>query len=132
MKCGQFDQTPLKRDFFVGHDSGSSNGISLDVAFVGDATGLRNAMRNLLIAPGLTVFLLAPTLIAAQSLSPPAAVRQSQATKAQTPVVSPAMRAVCDRELQQYCSGVQPGGGRLIQCLAPRLRDLSEGCKTFL
>jgi predicted esterase len=42
------------------------------------------------------------------------------------------MRPSCDRELQQYCSGIAPGGGRLVQCLAARQGDLSDGCKTAL
>src|SRR5258708_7208252 len=41
-------------------------------------------------------------------------------------------RAACGPELQQYCSGVQPGQGRLIQCLNARQSDLSEACKTFV
>jgi len=49
----------------------------------------------------------------------------ADATSAQT-----AITAACAADLQRYCAGVQPGQGRLIQCL--RDRDLSEGCKSFL
>jgi predicted esterase len=42
------------------------------------------------------------------------------------------MEAACGPELQQYCSGVQPGQGRLIQCLAARQNDVSDGCKSFV
>jgi hypothetical protein len=43
------------------------------------------------------------------------------------------MDAACSQELQQFCAGVQPGQGRLIQCLAGRPSgDLSSACKTFV
>ena len=41
------------------------------------------------------------------------------------------MKEACGRELQQYCSGIQPGGDRLIRCLT-RQSDLSDRCKAFL
>jgi hypothetical protein len=91
-------------------------------------------MRKLrfLIAGGLTVLLLfAPTLVAAQSPPPPSVpVGQTQAKTRGPDVVNP-MQAACGRELQQYCSGIQPGGGRLIQCLTLQ-NDLSDRCKTLL
>jgi hypothetical protein len=38
------------------------------------------------------------------------------------------IRAACDRDLQRYCVGVQPGRGRLIQCLSSRTSELSTTC----
>jgi predicted esterase len=89
-------------------------------------------MNRFIFASGITFLLLAPTLIAAQSPPPPAPAGQSQAPANQRFVVAPALRAACDRELQQYCSGVEPGGGRLIQCLDAGQGNLSASCKTFL
>lgn len=42
-----------------------------------------------------------------------------------------AVRAACGQDLQQSCAGVQPGGGRLIQCLA-RQPNLSAACNSFM
>jgi hypothetical protein len=42
------------------------------------------------------------------------------------------LRAACAGDLQRFCVGVQPGGGRLIQCLAARTRELSEGCRNVI
>jgi acetyl esterase/lipase len=47
-------------------------------------------------------------------------------------VVATPMSAACGRELQEFCSGVQPGQGRLIQCLAGRQGDLSAACNIFV
>jgi hypothetical protein len=63
---------------------------------------------------------------------PPVAVRQSQASEDQRAGAANPMNAACGRELQQYCSGVQPGQGRLVQCLSARQSDLAEGCRTFV
>lgn len=45
------------------------------------------------------------------------------------------MRAVgeaCKADIQSLCSGVQPGGGRIGQCLQQNADKLSSGCKTKL
>ena len=42
------------------------------------------------------------------------------------------LRAACAGDLQRFCVGVRPGGGRLIQCLTARTRELSEGCRTTI
>ena len=42
------------------------------------------------------------------------------------------MRAACGQELQQFCAGVQPGRGRLVQCLAQRQNELAPACQAFL
>ena len=39
-----------------------------------------------------------------------------------------AFRVVCDGDLQRFCSGVQPGGGRLIECLSAHTAELSDAC----
>jgi hypothetical protein len=35
----------------------------------------------------------------------------------------------CGSDIQNFCSGVQPGGGRIISCLRPHMRELSPDCK---
>lgn len=40
---------------------------------------------------------------------------------------APGMQA-CKKDVQQYCKGMQPGGGRIINCLLDRQNDISDGC----
>ncbi|HEY6257610.1 MAG TPA: cysteine rich repeat-containing protein [Xanthobacteraceae bacterium] len=56
----------------------------------------------------------------------------SQAVQNQNTAVVNPMTAACGQELQQYCAGVQPGGGRLIQCLEGMSSQVSDTCKSFL
>ena len=40
-------------------------------------------------------------------------------------------RAACGEDVQRFCVGMQPGGGRLVQCLSSHTSELSEydrGC----
>lgn len=43
-----------------------------------------------------------------------------------------AVRQACAADLQTYCSGVQPGGGRIKACLRQNADKLSPACKTAL
>jgi hypothetical protein len=36
--------------------------------------------------------------------------------------------AYCRADVQRLCQGIQPGGGRLMQCLKARENDLTVGC----
>jgi Cysteine rich repeat len=45
------------------------------------------------------------------------------------PPVSAEMRAACEADVAKLCAGVQPGGGRIMQCLAQHKGDVSDGCK---
>jgi Golgi apparatus protein 1 len=38
----------------------------------------------------------------------------------------------CKGDVDQYCQGVQPGGGRIAQCLRSNKDKLSEACKSAL
>lgn len=35
----------------------------------------------------------------------------------------------CQGDVQQFCQGVQQGGGRIVQCLTQHKQQLSPGCK---
>ena len=36
------------------------------------------------------------------------------------------------KEAKALCAGVQPGGGKIRDCLKTHLKDLSEGCQTVV
>ncbi|KAB1068927.1 cysteine rich repeat-containing protein [Methylobacterium planeticum] len=46
--------------------------------------------------------------------------------------ISPALRRACEGDYQRFCAGVQPGGGRILQCLNSHTKNLSESCRTML
>jgi flavorubredoxin len=43
-----------------------------------------------------------------------------------------AERAACQADFEKYCPGVQPGGGRIIECLAKELDKLTPECKAVV
>ena len=46
--------------------------------------------------------------------------------------VSARLRAACGEDLQQFCFGVQPGGGRLVRCLSFHTNELSTAYGTVI
>jgi hypothetical protein len=44
----------------------------------------------------------------------------------------PRRLAACQSDLQTLCAGIQPGGGRIAQCLKAHADQVSQGCKTAL
>jgi hypothetical protein len=42
------------------------------------------------------------------------------------------LRSACGADIRSLCAGVEPGGGRIIQCIANRAADLSPACKEVL
>jgi Cysteine rich repeat len=43
-----------------------------------------------------------------------------------------AMREACRADFEKYCAGVQPGGGRIVECLNKQHDQLSDACKAAL
>ena len=43
-----------------------------------------------------------------------------------------AEREACQADFEKYCSGVQPGGGRVVECLSKHLDQLTPQCKTVV
>jgi hypothetical protein len=42
------------------------------------------------------------------------------------------VRSACGADIRTLCAGVQPGGGRIVQCIASNAASLSPGCKDVL
>lgn len=45
---------------------------------------------------------------------------------------SHSFRENCQEDIQNYCSGIQPGGGRLMRCLAEHRNQISQACSQSL
>lgn len=43
-----------------------------------------------------------------------------------------AMRGACRADIEQLCSGVEPGGGRIAQCLREHADRVSDTCKSAM
>ena len=43
-----------------------------------------------------------------------------------------AQRTACKADYDRYCSGVMPGGGRIIACLNKQRDALSDACRKVL
>ena len=66
-----------------------------------------------------------------QAAIQPAAADELPATPGvSAPVqVPPEVRAACEADVKKLCAGVQPGGGRILQCLAQHKAEVSDACK---
>lgn len=42
------------------------------------------------------------------------------------------IQQACAADLHQFCSGIQPGGGRIVACLQQNSARLSQGCQQAL
>ena len=85
----------------------------------------------------------APAAAPAALTAPAAAGAATAAAPAATPaviVLRPmrpreellVLRSACGADVRSICGGVQPGGGRIVQCLATNTAQLSPACKDLL
>jgi len=78
--------------------------------------------------------------VAAPAAAPAGAAAVSGAAPAAVIVLRPmrpreelfVLRSACGGDVRSVCGGVQPGGGRIVQCLAQNAASLSPGCKEVL
>jgi hypothetical protein len=42
------------------------------------------------------------------------------------------VRSACGADVRALCAGVDPGGGRIIECLATQSASLSPDCRSVL
>ncbi|QIB35202.1 cysteine rich repeat-containing protein [Ancylobacter pratisalsi] len=49
-----------------------------------------------------------------------------------TPAQIQNLRAACAADIQTYCAGVQPGGGRVLQCIKTNAENMSPPCVNAL
>jgi len=42
------------------------------------------------------------------------------------------MRSACGADVRTLCAGVDPGGGRILQCLVSNASSLSPDCRSVL
>jgi hypothetical protein len=68
--------------------------------------------------------------------SPPSSAQSPTQSPAQSPPAqTPSQQAVadartaCETDIQKLCTGVQPGGGRILTCLKQHKDQVSDGCK---
>jgi hypothetical protein len=67
--------------------------------------------------------------IAAALAAPAAFAQTDQQSPTQAYPERQKMLQACGQDIQTFCSGVQPGQGRIAACLKPHMRDLSPDCK---
>ena len=54
------------------------------------------------------------------------------AQDAPAPAPAEPVRTACAADFKKLCSDVQPGGGRIRQCIAAHKDELSQGCRDAL
>jgi hypothetical protein len=67
-----------------------------------------------------------------QSAAPPSGKPVQQAPRAGRDPVFVAAIQTCQSDLRRFCSNVQPGDGRIAQCVRSHFRELSPGCSQAL
>jgi hypothetical protein len=54
---------------------------------------------------------------------------ESSATPAASGPGASALRSACAADIEKLCPGIQPGGGRIVQCLKQHKTEVSDTCK---
>jgi hypothetical protein len=94
-------------------------------------------MTRLLLPFALCTVIAAQAALADDLLPSPPSSAQSpaQSPPQSPPAQAPSQQAVadartaCETDIQKLCTGVQPGGGRILACLKQHKDQVSDGCK---
>jgi len=62
----------------------------------------------------------------------PAGAAPAQDQPRVSPEVLKQIRAACSADIKKLCAGVQPGGGRILQCMRSHQTEISTDCQTAL
>jgi hypothetical protein len=89
--------------------------------------------RTIALCAGLLALVAAPVAAPAQN-APPASEQGAPAAQEQTAPAGPGAGplAACKPDVAQFCSGIQPGGGRMRSCIRQHFAELSPGCQQAL
>lgn len=60
------------------------------------------------------------------------AAAQAQAAPSQLDAEIQALRTYCKADIERLCANVQPGGGRIKDCLMQNQNDMTVGCAKAL
>lgn len=74
----------------------------------------------------LPAAVIGPALLAA--MAGPATAQSAQPN----PQMMQTVQKACGADIRKLCPDVQPGGGRILQCMKAKESELSGGCKTAL
>ena len=112
--------------------SGRVTVVSKHYRRVTDAFG--PSRQESIVARSLLPFILGTVIAAQAALADdllPAPPSPSQPPPAQPPSKEAveAARTACETDVQKLCTGVQPGGGRILACLKQHKDQVSDGCK---
>jgi hypothetical protein len=68
-------------------------------------------------------------IVGAVAFAAPAFAQTAQPMEGSQPREGQKLIQACGSDIQNFCGGVTPGGGRIASCLRPHLRELSPECK---
>jgi len=74
------------------------------------------------------IFALAAAVVAVAALAPSIADAQAARVSPQMRSEAMALMQICRGDYDRLCSGVQPGGGRILACLQNHANQLSAPC----
>ena len=85
-----------------------------------------------IVSPVRALAGLTKTLAVAAALACCLAVAVPAMAQQPAPAAGQALKEACKSDYKALCSGVQPGGGRIVACLKQQADKLSPGCKQAL
>ena len=85
-----------------------------------------------IVPPARALARLPKTLAAALAVAGCLAAAMPAVAQQPAPAAGQALKEACKGDYKTLCSGVQPGGGRIVACLKQQADKLSPGCKQAL